>query len=800
MTERIRKMREVQQKKKYTICIERMKIYQATGKETEGESEIMRRAKFQYNLLTQIPIFIDDYELFAGHGASKPRGLEIDPNNGIWDEEEIKALLDKGYGFDLNDAQTLYRLNAEARPFGLNDGVAEAVRDNEELTNFMKIGITLPPWRSFEKGMQLGGGYAMAGLGLGPGQCLVCYDYEGALRRGLNSYIAQCREQLGKITFTQKGDYDKCLFLKAMILSLEGMIAHAERYTQLAREMAEKEKDEKRRQELLTIADMCSHVPAESPRTFLEAVQMYWFLFITIGCPNITAGMGRVDQILYPYYKADKEAGRITDEEVVEIFEMIRVKNMDMGSLAGKSRREAEDGEAKWHNCTIGGVHADGTDATNELSYLILEALLRCPTTHHTITIRVADSTPQELLLKGLECQRRGLSMPAFISDDTYIRFFTEYGAPIEDARDYCMTGCLDGNLPGKSRSMTASMFVVPLFLTTFLNDGKDVRTGLRLLEPTGDLEQFQSYEAFEAAFQKAFSRILSTAWKRCNLQVATMQKYFPEPLRSAFMAGCIEKAEDYQTLPMPFENGEALCPIGMVNLGNSLYAIKKLVFEDHRVTLTELKKAMDANWDGYEELRKACLEVPKYGNNIPEVDEIVGKYYQFLIDENDKAVSLLGAPIKTTAVSITTHQPGGMLTFATPDGRMAHSILADGAASPMMGQDTHGPLAMLQSAMKIPQDKYQGVLLNMKFHPSALKTEEDMNKMALMIRTYFKNGGKHVQFNVTSKERLVKAQEKPEENQDIMVRVAGYSAYFVDLNHGMQDEIIARTTNDSIR
>lgn len=212
------------------------------------------------------------------------------------------------------------------------------------------------------------------------------------------------------------------------------------------------------------------------------------------------------------------------------------------------------------------------------------------------------------------------------------------------------------------------------------------------------------------------------------------------------------------------------------------------------------MKKALDADWEGFEELRETCLNLPKYGNNIPEVDDMVAAYYQFLIDLNDGAKSILGAPIKTTAVSITTHQPGGMLTFATPDGRKAHTILADGAASPMMGQDTHGPLAMLSSAMKIPQDKYQGVLLNMKFHPSALKTDEDMNKLAMMIRTYFKNGGKHIQFNVTSRERLIKAQEKPEENKDILVRVAGYSAYFVDLTRPMQNELIERTTNEAIR
>lgn len=795
MTPRIKRMRD-RQRQKYRICIERFKIFLATWAETAGEAEIMRRAKAQYNELCRLPIFIEPDELFVGHGASKPHGLEIDPNSGIWDKEEIDALTGEGYEFSPEDAAELLRLNETLHPFGLNDGVAEAIRGNDAFVNFMKVGITLPPWVTLERGKQLGGGYALSGLGLGPGQCLVCFDYETALRRGLADMIRECDEELDRVSFSKPGGYDRCLYLKAVKLSLEGILCYAGRYAELAEQMAETEQDPARRAELLEIAAICSRVPARPARTFREALQMYWFLFIIVACPNITAGMGRVDQLLYPYYAADKAAGRITDEEVVELFEMLRVKNMDMGSLGGKSRRACEDGEAKWHNMTIGGVNADGSDATNELSYLILEALLECPTPHHTITIRVADSTPDSLILKGLECQRRGLSMPAFVSDDSYIDYFVQYGCPVETARNYCMTGCLDANIPGISRSMTASMFIVPLFLTTFLNDGVDVRTGLRLGAPTGPLSRFRSYEEFEAAFRAAFREYLSFAQERCNLQIASMQRYFPEPLRSAFMQDGIAAGQDFQSRTMPVENGGCLCPIGMVNLGNSLYAVKKVVFEDRTATLAELKQALDADWTGWEELREQCLSAPKYGNGIAAVDEKVAEFYQLLLDLNDQAPTITGGTVRSTAVSITTHQPGGLLTFATPDGRKAHSILADGAASPVMGQDKNGPLAVLASAMRLPQSRYQGVLLNMKFHPSALASEEDLYKLSAMLRTYLKHGGKHIQFNVVSQEQLLAAQEAPGEYSDLMVRVAGYSAYFVQLNRPMQNEIIARTSN----
>lgn len=799
MTPRIQRMFQRQQKQKYRICIERFRIFLNTWAETTGEAEILRRAKAQYNELDQISIFIDPDELFVGHGASKPRGLEIDPNSGIWDRDEIDALVEEGYEFDPADAAELLELNRTLKPFGLNDGVAEAIRDREDFVNFMKVGVTLPPWVTLERGKQLGGGYALSGLGLGPGQCLVCFDYESALARGLNDMIAECDRELEKICFLERDSYDRCLFLKSVKLCLQGVIRYAQRFADLAQKQAGETSDPQRRQELLDIAEICRRVPALPPRSFREALQMYWFLFIIVACPNITAGMGRVDQILYPYYVSDKEAGRITDEEVVELFEMLRVKNMDMGSLGGKSRRACEDGEAKWHNMTIGGVHSDGSDATNPLSYLILDALLECPTPHHTITIRVADSTPGSLILKGLECQKRGLSMPAFISDDSYIGYFTSYGCPIELARNYCMTGCLDANIPGVSRSMTASMFIVPLFLTTFLNDGVDVRTGLRLGPPTGPLSRFTSFQEFEAAFQTAFAHYLSFAQERCNLQIASMQHYFPEPLRSAFMQDGIAAGVDFQSRTMPVENGGCLCPIGMVNLGNSLYAIEKLVFDESVVTLSELKQALDADWEGYEDLRQRCLKVDKYGNGVAAVDQKVAQYYQLLLDLNDQAATITGGTVRSTAVSITTHQPGGVLTFATPDGRKAHSILADGAASPMMGQDKNGPLAMLKSAMTLPQTKYQGVLLNMKFHPSALQSTSDLEKLATLLRTYLKNGGKHIQFNVTSQEQLRAAQEHPDEHRDIMVRVAGYSAYFVQLNRPMQEEIIARTSNDRL-
>ncbi len=798
MTDRIKMLRE-KQREKYSISIERFKLILDSYAETVGEPEVQRRAKAMCEILDKLPIYIADGDLLMGNAASRPRSLELDPNVGMWDKSEVDALRADGYSFSEEDEKELYRYNETLKPYGLFDGICEAVRGNERLTNFLKAGICLPPWRTLDRGLQIGGGYVWGGLGLGPAQCLVCFDYEAALHRGLNDMIRECTEEIDKIRFFGKDDYDRCIFLKSMRLCLEGMIRHAQRYSVLAEELAAKEPDKKRREELLTIAETCRRVPAEPPRSFREALQMYWFLFLIVACPNITSGMGRVDQYLYPWYKADIEAGRITDEEVVELFELLRIKDMDVGSMGGVSRRKCEDGEAKWHNMVIGGVKKDGSDATNELSYLILEALLRCPTPHHTITVRVASSTPEALILKGLECQRRGLSMPAFIGDEAYIKYFTYYGVPVEEARDYVLTGCLDANLPGRSRSMTASMTVMPMILDLFFNRGVDKATGLQVGPDAGDLERFETYEAFEAEFKAHFKYYNMLAAERANLTIASMQTYFPEPLRSAFFVDAFKSGEDFQKRELLFENGGCLCPIGLVNVGNSLYAIKKLVFEEKRFTLTQLRDAMHANWAGYEEIHKACEDADKYGNDIDAVDAVVADIYDYYVQCCESFACVSGGCVKATAVSITAHQPGGLLTGATPDGRSSGAILADGSISPCMGQDHCGPLAVFRSGMKLPQYKFQGTLLNMKFHPSALKDEDDLKKLGSAIKVYFANGGKHVQFNVTSRETLIEAQKKPKENESLMVRVAGYSAYFVQLNNAMQDEIIARTTNESV-
>ena len=799
MTERIKKLREKVLNAPDVVCIQKYLISMQSMDESREMQTILRRGKLQYDLLTKIPIFVEPEDFFVGYGASRPNGYEIEMDSGRWDKDEIDALRAEGYIFAEEDEEILYRMNEQNRPVSSADYTSNVMRIHPRIKAFMESGMNLPPWRfDTGAGKQVGGGLARSGLGLSPGMQLYSPDYEMLLKRGIRSLIEECDAELDAVDFVQPDGYQRSLHLQSMRMALQGLLEYAARYVVLLEELAEKEEDASRKQELLAMAEVCRRVPAEPARTFREAFQMFWFIFLVI-TPGATASMGRFDQYMYPYYAADIEASRITDEEVLEYLEALRLRDMQIAGVGGKQTRKRHAGHAKWHNMVICGVKPDGSDATNRLSYLLLEALERCPTPHHTLTMRVADSTPDEIMLKGIDCQRKGLSMPAFVGDKSYISFFVNGGLAVEDARNYCMAGCVDAEIPGKTISTTCPMFVLPMALEVFLNGGVDPKNGNVMREVSRDLNDYQTYEQFYEAFKDELSYFIHVCAERCNIDILATRELFPEPLRSATMQGGIRDALDFQSRRLWFDNGQLMNPVGMVNLGNCLRAIKTVVYDEKRVTLAELKQILDANWEGHEDLRRYCKSLEFYGNGNDEADAFVGDLYRFWVDTVESIPAVLGGHFRSTAISITSHQPGGELTGATPDGRYKGKILADACASPMAGDDHNGPLKVLTSAMKIPQERFQAMLLNMKFHPSALKTTEDMKKLMAAIRVYFANDGKHIQFVVCDQETLIEAQKNPEEHRDLTVRVAGYSAYFVQLNNNMQNEIISRTSNETI-
>ncbi len=791
MNTRIYNLKNSIEVERYPLLIEKSRLMTESFKTTEGYPHILRRAMALAHVLENITIFIEDNELIVGNAASKPMGLEFDFYAGLWSREEINGLKNSGYSISPEDEAGIAEINNYWKAYNPMSRMGSLF--NEQLWSFMQTGMILPPWKNRVEGP--GGGYAESGMGLGPGFYLMTIDFEHVLTRGLEDYIREAEGELESLEGDDFPDKNKVDFLKSVIITHRAIIGFANRFGALAENMASTETDIIRKKELEMIAGICRRVPALPAETFYEAIQSFWFIFLMI-TPSPTASMGRFDQYMYPFYKKDIESGKTSAMEVLELLQCLRIKDMQINRTSGKLARQKNAGMAKWHNMTIGGQTREGKDATNELSYLILDALRECPVPHHTITVRVHEGTPENLMLKALEVVKTGIGMPAFVGDRSYIGYLLTEGVPIEDARDYVMAGCIDAAIPGKSRIASYGMFIVPKVLEVAMHNGIEPQSNRQIGPKTGKFEDFRSFEDFMAAFKEQLHYFLGLHADRNNIELQVSRDLFPDPVRSSLMHEGIKQGKALLDRTFPFENGAVMNPVGMINVVDSLAAIKKILFEDQRVSKKDLIQALEADWQGetYSEMHKWFLEAPKYGNNDEYVDSIAKEIFRFWADTTVQFETCLGGRHKPTGVSISAQWPGGAITGATPDGRYKGECLADGTVSAMRGMDTHGPTAILNSAMKIDQKVYQAALLNMKFHPSSLKTREDLMKLSLLIRTYFSQDGKHIQFNVVNKKTLQDAQDHPENHKDLIVRVAGYSAHFIQLGKPMQDEIIGRT------
>ena len=796
MNDRIRRLLESIKVERYPLCIEKSRLMTESFKKTEGEPMILRRAKALAHMLDNITIFIEDDQLIAGNAASKTMGLEFDFYAGLWSPDEIDGLKQAGYDITAEEEAEILQMNAFWKDYNPLSRMGRLF--DERLWPFMQSGMILPPWKNREEGS--GGGYAESGMGLGPGFYLMTVDFERVLNKGLNTLLKEAEEELKKLQHPKADETDRVHFLQSVLIAQRAVIRFAGRCAALAEEMAAAAPDSNRKKELEKIAVTCRRVPANPAGSFYEALQSFWFIFLMI-TPSPTASIGRFDQYMYPFYRKDIENGAIIDSEVLELLQCLRIKDMQINRTSGKLARQKNAGMAKWHNMTIGGVTPEGADATNELSYLILDALKLCPVPHHTVTVRVHEGTPEELMLKALEVVRTGIGMPAFVGDKSYIGYLVNEGVPLKDARDYAMAGCIDAAITGKSRIASYGMFIVPKVLEVTLNNGIEPQTGRRLGPETGEFGSFVAFDDFLTAFKRQLRYFLGLHAEKNNIELQVSRELFPDPLRSSLMDDGIKAGKALLDRTFPFENGAVMNPVGMINVVDSLAAIKKLVFEEKKISRPDLSDALRSNWkgDGHAAMRKMFLAAPKFGNNDDDVDAIATDLFRFWADTTVQFETCLGGTHKPTGVSVSAQWPGGTLTGATPDGRYAGECLADGTVSPMRGMDLHGPTAALNSAMKIDQTAYQAALLNIKFHPSSLKTNQDLRKLSFLIRTYFSGNGKHIQFNVVNREVLTDAQENPERHKDLIVRIAGYSAYFVQLGKPMQNEIIGRTEHEGL-
>ena len=793
-TERIKRMQEALKVDKFPFCAEKAKYVIESWKENEGLPSILRRAKATANYLDKRTIYIDDDELICGNCAAKPMGLEASCWGPFWDDKDLDSILEGNYTISDEDRKTLRSLDSfwEGQSRQMYEWQGRFY-DDFHLWPFIRSGILCPPWTSKVKGRGSGG--AGFGWGLGIGLSFFVPDYEKVIKEGVAARVKEAQEELEKLRYNDNDSFDKGDYLRACIIALTAMQRMYHRYGDTCTAKAEETADPVRKAELERMADTCHSLAENGARDFRDAIQAFWFYWMMI--THGTVPGGRFDQFMYPYYKQDIEAGTLTRDEALELIECLRIKIMQFNFVSGNAKqRDKWAGMARWHNFIIGGCDKDGKECSNELSYLLLEAADEVRTPQFTITLRVNENTPDELMMKALKLVRTGIGMPAFVSDKSYIKGLVDQGVPIEDARNYALAGCLDLNIPGKSRMNAVGMFIVPKVMEIMMNNGVMRETGEQLGPRTGEMKDFKTYEEFEKAFKEQLYYFMGLYNEEHNILCRVTREINNDVVHSAFAYDGIKCGRDISNRKMPYENGSMMNPVGIIGAVNSLAAVKYVVFEKKYCTMEELHNALEANWVGYEELQKLCKEAPKYGNNIDFVDNIATDLFDFWSDSTKTFTGIYGEPPRATGVSITAYAPGGAYTGATPDGRKFGETLPDGTASPAQGTDTHGPTASLASAMKIHQDPFNAMLLNMKIHPSALKTDEDLRKLGALIKTYLLNGGKHIQFNVVDNETLHKAQEKPEDYRDLVVRVAGYSAYFTLLTPAVQQDVISRTEN----
>ena len=791
VTDRIQRMKAALETSRYPICAEKARYVIASWKKHEGLPPILRRAHATADYLDRRTLYIDDDELIVGNVASRPHGMEASVWGPLWDDADLDTMIDSGT-FTITDEDRRELRSYDSFWEGQDRQMYEwqgRFYDDERLWPFIRSGVLCPPWKDKTKGRGSGG--AGFGWGLGIGLSFFVPDYAKVIGTGIGATLEEARAALRDIRYDGPGAFDRADYLRAVIIVLEAMSRMYARYGDACEAKAAETDDPVRRAELVRMADSCRHIALHPARNFRDAIQAFYFYWMMIA--HGTTPGGRFDQYMYPYYRHDIDAGEITDAEVLELLECLRIKIMQFNFVnGGAAQRDKWAGMARWHNFIIGGVNKDGSDATNELSYLVLDAADEVRLPQYTITVRVARSTPDSLMEKAAALVSTGIGMPAFVSDENYIEGLVAQGVPVEEARDFALAGCLDLNLPGKSRINALGMFIVPRVLDIMMHGGVNTQTGEQIGPKTGDMADFTSFEDFYATFKKQLYHFMSLYNEEHNILIEVTRQINCDAVHSAFAHDAME--QDMFSRKMLYENASMFNPVGMINTANSLTAVKKLVFEDRAVSIATLKAALDADWEGYEDLRRMCVNAPKYGNGDPAADAMARDLYAFWIESTASFRTVYGVPPRPTGISITAHAPGGAYTCATPDGRHRGDTLCDGAVSPAQGTDTSGPLAALTSAMCIDQRPFNAALLNMKIHPRTLTTPDDCKKLVAMVRTYLFNGGKHVQFNVVDNATLRKAQQAPEQYGDLIVRVAGYSTYFVLLTNAVQNEIIDRT------
>lgn len=790
LTPRMNDFREKVLDKKPYICAERALLATESYRLYQNQPPVMKRALMLKNILEKMSIYIEDETLIVGNQAASNKDAPIFP------EYTLEFVIDELDKFEKRDGDVFYiteETKAALRsiaPFWENNNLrakGEALLP-EEVNVFMETGF-----------------FGMEGK-LNSGDAHLAVDYEQLLKIGLVGYEKRVRQLKAELDLCVPENIDKYVFYKAVLIVIEAVKTYADRFSLLAQEMAENAQSH-RKDELLEISNICSKVPYEPASSFKEAIQSVWFiqLILQIESNGHSLSYGRFDQYMYPYLKADLEKGVITDEEAVELLTNLWIKTLTINKVRSQAHTFSSAGSPMYQNVTIGGQTPDKKDAVNKLSFLVLKSVAQTRLPQPNLTVRYYNGLNKEFLDECIEVMKLGTGMPAFNNDEIIIPSFIDLGVKEEDAYNYSAIGCVETAVPGKwgYRCTGMSYQNFPRILLAVMNDGVDVTSGKRFVKGYGYFRDMKSFEELQDAWDKSIREITRLSVIVENAVDLASERDVPDILCSTLTQDCIGRGKTIKEGGAVYDFISGL-QIGIANMADSLAAIKKLVFEEKKITPQQLWDVLQDDFMSEENQKIQSMlinEAPKYGNDDDYVDQLVVEAYDSYINEIKKYPSTryqrgpVGGIRYAGTSSISANVGQGYGTMATPDGRKAHTPLAEGC-SPAHAMDKNGPTAVFKTVSKLPTHEITGgVLLNQKVTPQMLATEENKEKLEMIIKTFFNRlHGYHVQYNVVSRETLTDAQKNPEKHRDLIVRVAGYSAFFNVLSKATQDDIIERT------
>ena len=755
------------------LDLQRSRHLTESYRQTDGYPTVMRRALAFDNILSKMDLYIQDWERLVGSSVSDPQGLYFGIDMS-W--RSVKRIVQGKEGLTLLDdagRRELSEMIDYWKGRCMSDR-QQAFFTGGKLKYWMYDGTFL--WTHWSE------------LGIP--------NYEKIFKVGLAGLIEEARNRLADLDRDPPDDYvDQKEFLTAAVTSLQALIKFAHRYAALAEEKAAQTDDPANRDRLEEIARTCRHVPEHPPRTLLEALQSFFLVHVGRYIEYSTLGIGvRFDKVFGPYLEKDLRDGVITRDEALELLQLLWVKFHELGLIYSPMLSGIYGGVESLQAITIGGVDENGLDVTNEMTHLVLETARTMKTLEPSLALRYHDNTPRELLSDAVDTLRSGVGYPSFFNDKAILPLLETWKVPKKDALDYAVSGCVYLEIPGKNVARRAlGGFIPPKCLWWALRQGVNPVTGEQWGAPTPDPLTFTSADdLLDAYFEQVrfFFERLNLIEKTCR---SLYEKYLPRPFYSAVLDGCLEKGQDCRKWAYPSPLHDICIVIGVTNVADSITAVRKMVFDDQTVSMERLLAALEANWEGYEDVRQLMLNAPKYGNDDDYADEMAARVHHGTCAVMAEFTDRFGQPCRGDGSGVSGTYGCAIDTPATPDGRRDSEPFADATLSPIQGLDRKGPTAVLKSAAKIDTTKTYNHLLNQKFMPSSL--EGDMKEVFInYLRSWGDLGISHIQFNVVDRDTLIDAQKNPAQYPDLIVRVAGYSAYFADLSKGLQDSIIART------